>query len=177
MVFGNWYSSTIIRSFTTKLISSSFSVARNKTLIPALFVSIIILTARILVYTFWNKDNEKKPASLMPKRSPVISSYPLENCPPASPAADQVMSPVLTPIPMHSLPLIFATHKRLIKQLLCAYDGLHGAITPAFRAHGFHGWDSQRSVMNIHVWSAARKILGEIERGRKMNIELTCWAG
>lgn len=69
------------------------------------------------------------------------------------------------------------TQKTVIKPLLCAYDKLHAAVTSAFRAHGFHGWDSQRSVMNIHVWSAAGKILGEIERGRKMNIELTCWAG
>lgn len=69
------------------------------------------------------------------------------------------------------------TQKPLMEPPSRAYDGLHGAVTPAFGAHGFHGWDSQRSVMNIHVWSAAGMILGEIERGRKMNIELTCWAG
>lgn len=69
------------------------------------------------------------------------------------------------------------TQKLVMKRLLCAHDGLRGAITPAFGAHSIHGWDSQRSVMNIHVWSAAGMILREIERGRKMNIELTCWAG
>ena len=78
----------------------------------------------------------------------------------------------------HSLPLIFCdTQKPLIEPTLRARDGLHGAVTPAFRAHGFHSRDSQRSVMNIHVWSAAGKILGEIERGRKMNIELMRRAG
>lgn len=65
----------------------------------------------------------------------------------------------------------------VIKPLLCASDRLHGAATLAFGTRGFRGWDSQRSVMNRHVWSAAGRILGEIERGRKMNIELTCWAG
>lgn len=69
------------------------------------------------------------------------------------------------------------TQKTAIKPLLCVYDGLRCAATPAFGARGFHGWDSQRSVMNIHVWSAAGKIPGEIERAGKMNIELTCWAG
>lgn len=69
------------------------------------------------------------------------------------------------------------TQKTAIKPLLCVYDGFRCAATPAFGAHGFHGWDSQRSVMNIHVWSVAGKIPGETERAGKMNIELTCWAG
>lgn len=68
------------------------------------------------------------------------------------------------------------TQKTAIKPLLYVYDGLRCSATPVFGARGFHGWDSQRSVMNIHVWSAAGKIPGEIERARKMNIELTCWA-
>lgn len=70
------------------------------------------------------------------------------------------------------------THKRPPSKRCCAF--MTGFAAPPHRpsgAHGFHRWDSQRSVMNIHVWSAAGKIPGEIERARKMNIELTCRAG
>lgn len=83
---------------------------------------------------------------------------------------------------LHSLRLFFflssLTHKRPPSNRCCAF--MTGLAAPPHRpsgARGFHSWDSQRSVMNIHVWSAVGKIPGEIERARKMNIELTCWAG
>lgn len=41
---------------------------------------------------------------------------------------------------LHSLPLIFVTHtKLLMEQPLCVCDGLHSAVTAAFGAYGIHG--------------------------------------
>lgn len=81
--------------------------------------------------------------------------------------------------PLHSLPFILLQNKNkrcLLEPPLHAYHKPHGAITPADRAHGCLCSDSPRSVMNIHVCSAARMIRGEMERRRMMNIELTCRA-
>lgn len=61
------------------------------------------------------------------------------------------------------------THKLLMKLLLCDHDGLHSGLQGSRLTQ-----DSQRSVMNIHMWSVAGPILGEIEQGRKMNIESMC---